>query len=80
LYISKDLSRSRKKRILYISQEVENQPLSFHKKIKLGKYKQYIIYKGLRIEDRPQKKVILAIIARNNQQLSKEIIIRIGCK
>jgi hypothetical protein len=27
--------------------------------MKLGKYKQYVIYKGLRIKDRLQKKIIL---------------------
>jgi hypothetical protein len=78
--MSKDLPKSRKRRISYINQGAENRPLSLYEKMKLGKRRQCVIYKGLRIEDRPQKRVALVIITRNNQRPSKEVIVRTGCK
>jgi hypothetical protein len=78
--MSKDPPRSRKRRISHISQGAENRPPSLHEKVKLGKRRQYVASKGLRIEDRPQKRVALATIARNNQRPSKEVIVRTGCK
>jgi hypothetical protein len=64
-----------KKRILYISQDTKNLPVSYYQRIKIRKRREYVTYGGLRFANKPQKRIILKAITTNNQQPSKKTII-----
>jgi hypothetical protein len=80
LHISKNLDQPPKCRIAYISTQAESRPVSLHQKIKMGNHRNCITYRGLRVSDRPQKRVVLAAIAANNQRESKRTVVRYECK
>jgi hypothetical protein len=66
LYISKGFDRPPKRYIIYINTQAKSRPIFLYKKIKMEDYKQYIIYKNLKLSDRPQKRIVLGVIVFNN--------------
>jgi hypothetical protein len=69
--MSKDFPRSNKKRISYISYYTNDLLISEYQKEYIEKHRQYVVYKGLRLSDRPQKRIILGEIACNKNRPSK---------
>jgi hypothetical protein len=80
LHMSKDIARSKKRRVSHISQDAEILPVSHYQKVKTGDRRQYVNCKGLRFQDRPQKRVVLGAIAANNQRATKRVISFWACK
>jgi hypothetical protein len=69
--MSKDFLRSNKKQISYISYYINNLLISEYQKEHIEKHRQYIACKGLRLSDRPQKRVVLGEIVCNKNKPSK---------
>jgi hypothetical protein len=80
LVMSKDLPRSKKRRISHISDRAEVLPVSHHEKESTKKRRQCVACAGLRLSDRPQKRVALATIAANKGRPNKTRIVRSHCK
>jgi hypothetical protein len=55
-------------------------PKRSHEQVKLDKNGQCVYYKGLRLEDRPKKRVALAQIASNQGRESIRHLTFYGCK
>jgi hypothetical protein len=79
LFISKDLPRSNKKRISYISYYTNDLLISEYQKKHIEKRRQYVICKGLRLSDRPQKRIILGEIVCNKNRPSKTKNVEWAC-
>jgi hypothetical protein len=71
LFMSKDLPRSNKRRISYISHHTNDLLISEYQKEHMEKRRQYVACKGLRLLDRPQKRVVLGEIVCNKNRPSK---------
>jgi hypothetical protein len=80
LEINKDVSRSKKKRVSHINQDAESLVYSYYQRMRVGLQRQYIVYAGLRVKDRPLKRAALAIIAGNKGRPSIIKRTRYACK
>jgi len=69
-----------KRRILHISQGADDLPPRAHEQVKLGKRGRCIYCLGLRLTDRPKKRVALAQIASNQGRESTRHDSMYGCK
>jgi hypothetical protein len=78
--MGKEFPLSKKRRISHISQDYETLPNSYHHKIKNKVRRQCVACKGLRLSDRPQKRLALATIATDNNRPSKRVLTFISCK
>ena len=59
-----------KKRVSHMSQDADDKPVRNHQEVKIGARKGCVCYKGLKYQDRPQKRAALAEIAVNNRRES----------
>jgi hypothetical protein len=66
--------------VSHISQDAKSLAYSHHQRIRVGLQKQYIVYAGLRVEDQPPKRAILATIAGNKGRPSIVKRTRYACK
>jgi hypothetical protein len=53
-----------------MSQDANDKPVKNHQKVKISARKDYVCYKRLRYQDRPQKRAALAEITVNKRQES----------
>lgn len=68
LSMSKDISRSKKRRISHINIDSDTLPSIEHERIKTGHQRQCAAHGGLRLSDKPQKRQALAEIASSNNR------------
>jgi hypothetical protein len=78
--MSKDIARVKKRRISHISTQAESLPYLLHQKIRIEGRQQCAACRGLRITDRPPKRVALGEITTNNQRKSMYTKVRYRCK
>jgi hypothetical protein len=70
----------RKRRISQISQAADQVPIRSHEQVKLAKRGECVYCRGLRIRDRPKKRVALSEIATNQGRSSSRHESQYGCK
>ena len=80
LYMAKDARVSPKRRVSYISTDAETLPVIQHQLVRRQSRKDCVCCKGLRITDRPQKRIALGDIAANHKRESRRRSTNHYCK
>lgn len=71
LFMGKTSDVSRKRRVSHMDPDSSQEPFHAHKLVKMTSQKQCVACKGLRHQDRPQKRVALGEIAGNQKRESE---------
>ncbi len=80
LYMAKDARVSPKRRVSHMSTDTETLPVIQHQLVRRQSRRDCMYYKGLRITDRPQKRIALGDIAANQNRESRRRSTNHYCK
>jgi hypothetical protein len=80
LHMAKDVQVSPKRRISHMSTDAQSSPATEHEMVKMECRKDCVCCKGLRLGDRPQKRMALGEIAANQGRESKRTCTIYSCK